>query len=150
VGDFSNVARSLAIGAALSGASFTWAGPPGFGPSALDVDHIAALGGAVIVADKPGEAVDGADCVVTDAWYSMGQETEIEARRRAFEGFTVDRTLLAQAKPSAVFLHCLPAHRGEEATDDVLDGPQSLIWPEAANRMHTARGALWFLLEASA
>jgi ornithine carbamoyltransferase len=148
VGDFSNVARSLALGSALSGGSFACACPPGFGPTDEDLDRIAGLGGLVEVCAKPAEAVAGAQCVSTDAWYSMGQEAQRAERRRAFEGFTVDESLLAEAGPASVFLHCLPAHRGEEATDAVLDGPQSLIWPQAANRMHTARGALLFVLGA--
>ena len=83
--------------------------------------------------------------VSTDAWYSMGQESEKEVRRRAFEGFCVDAALMSHALPTAIFLHCLPAHRGEEATDDVLDGAQSRIFPQAHNRMHTYRGLLAWL-----
>jgi ornithine carbamoyltransferase len=146
VGDFSNVARSLALGAALSGVAVQCACPPGYGPSAEDLDRIRGLGGRVEVHTKAVDAVAGAQAVVTDAWYSMGQEAEKEVRRRAFEGFTVDEALLEAAGPDAVLLHCLPAHRGEEVTDAVVDGPRSLVWPEATNRMHTARGALAFLL----
>ena len=88
----------------------------------------------------------GADVVYTDVWTSMGQEAEAELRRRAFEGFTVDDALLARPAPKASFLHCLPAHRGEEVTAAVVDGPRSLVWRQAENRMHAARGLLaWFL-----
>ncbi|HEX9260673.1 MAG TPA: ornithine carbamoyltransferase [Acidimicrobiales bacterium] len=146
VGDFSNVARSLSIGAAMSGASLVWAGPEGYGPSDADVARVLALGGELDEATTATDAVIGADCVVTDAWYSMGQEGERDQRRAAFRPYRVDGALMAQAKPTAVFLHCLPAHRGEEVTDDVVDGQQSLVWAEAENRMHTARGALLFLL----
>jgi ornithine carbamoyltransferase len=146
VGDFSNVARSLAKGLALSGASMVCACPPGFGPSAADVEAIAVLGGRLGVADRPDEAVVGAAAVVTDAWYSMGQEADAVARKRAFEGYTVTAGVMAAAADGAVFLHCLPAHRGEEVTDEVLDGPASRVFPEAWNRRHTARAALAFCL----
>ena len=89
----------------------------------------------------------GADAVYTDVWASMGQEAEAGARREAFAGFTVDAALMAGADADAVFLHCLPAHRGEEVSGEVLDGPQSRVWPQATNRMHAARGVLAWLLE---
>ena len=95
------------------------------------------------------EAAAGADAVYTDVWASMGQEEEATDRRRAFEGFTVDERLMAAAAPDAVFLHCLPAHRGEEVAAAVVDGPSSRVWEQAANRMHAARGLLRFLLGAA-
>jgi ornithine carbamoyltransferase len=146
IGDFSNVARSLALGVALSGGSFVCACPPGYGPTAADHDRIARLGGRIDEAPSPKAAADGARCVTTDAWYSMGQEEEAQQRRLAMRGYTVDAELLAAAAGDAVFLHCLPAHRGEEATSEVLDGSQSAVWQQAANRMHSARGALLHLL----
>jgi ornithine carbamoyltransferase len=146
IGDFSNVARSLAKALALVGGRFACACPPGYGPTPADVDRLAGLGGALEVFDRPEAAVVGADAVATDAWYSMGQEADAAARTRAFEGFTVTSALLGAAGPGAVFLHCLPAHRGEEVTDEVLDGPSSRAFPEAWNRLHTARAALAFLL----
>jgi ornithine carbamoyltransferase len=85
--------------------------------------------------------------VVTDAWYSMGQEAEKAVRKPIFEPYRVDAALMAAAAPEAVFLHCLPAHRGEEVTDEVLDGPQSRVWPEAVNRLPAARGALEWLVQ---
>jgi ornithine carbamoyltransferase len=146
IGDFANVARSLSVGTALVGARMVVSCPPGYGPSDADVDKVAALGGALTTADRPEDAVALADCVTTDAWYSMGQEAQAESRVRAFEGFTIDTRLMSKAPAQAVFLHCLPAHRGQEVTSDVLDGPQSRIWRQAANRMHAARGLLAFLL----
>ena len=95
--------------------------------------------------DDAVDAADGADAIYTDVWASMGQESEADDRRSAFAGFTVDDALMAAAAPTAVFLHCLPAHRGEEVTAEVLDGPQSRVWPQAANRMPAARGALSWL-----
>lgn len=153
VGDFSNVARSLALGAAMLGASFRVCTPNGFGPLDADLDRIGgvAVGNATIsVHTKPEEAVAGVDVVSTDAWYSMGQEDEKESRRRAFEGFRVDERMMAAAGGSAIFLHCLPAHREEEVTSAVLDSAQSRIWPQAHNRMHTFRGLLaWLVAQGS-
>ena len=94
----------------------------------------------------PVEAVQGADVVYTDVWVSMGDEAETDARRAAFAPYQVDGALFAQASPDAFVLHCLPAHRGEEVSDEVIDGPRSLVWPQAANRMHAMRGLLLFLV----
>jgi ornithine carbamoyltransferase len=107
---------------------------------------MAAAGRPAVVVDDPTAAVTGADVVYTDAWYSMGQEDERRQRQAAFGPWRVDEALLGRAAPHAIFLHCLPAHRGDEATDGVLDGPRSRIWAQARNRMHTARGLLMFLL----
>ncbi len=148
VGDFSNVARSLSLGCALVGVPVRVATPDGYGPSEADRARVAALGGSLTVAATPAEAVAGATAVSTDAWYSMGQEAEAAERRPLFEPYRVDADLMAQAAPEAIFLHCLPAHRGEEVTDEVLDGPQSRVWPQAANRLHAARAALAWLLGA--
>lgn len=147
VGDYSNVARSLSIGALKLGARMRLSCPVGYGPSDAELDFlrtIAAGTDAVSVHDRPIHAVTGADVVSTDAWYSMGQESEKEVRARAFEGFRVDAALMAAA-PSAKFLHCLPAHREQEVTSEVLDSPASLIWPQAHNRLHTFRGLLRWL-----
>lgn len=147
VGDFSNVARSLAIGAAMSGVHLRFAAPSGFGPGEADLERLVLAGAPSVEAgDRPTTLVEGADVVVTDAWYAMGQEAEADRRRRAFEGFTVDDSVLEAAGEGAVLLHCLPAHRGEEVTADAVDGPRSRIWAEAANRMHAARGALSWLV----
>jgi len=142
VGDGNNVVASLAFGAVLAGAELTVATPPGY---ELDPDVVARarnLGGAVEVSHEPHEAVRGADVVYTDVWTSMGQEAETEARRSAFAGYCVDAGLMAAAGPGAVFMHCLPAHRGEEVAAEVIDGPASLVWEQAANRMHSVRSLL--------
>ena len=147
VGDGNNVARSLGIAAGMCGMRFRLATPPGYGLSEPDLARIVAAGTDVVVTHDPAEAVAGADAVYTDVWASMGHEDEADARRRAFDGFTVDDELVARLAPEGVFLHCLPAHRGEEVTDAVLEGPRSRVWPQAANRMHAARGALVWLME---
>jgi ornithine carbamoyltransferase len=147
VGDFSNVARSLSLAAAMTGLGVSVAAPDGYGPTDADRARVEALGGTLHVTDDPVEAVRGADAVSTDAWYSMGQEEEAEVRRRVFAPYRVDDVLMSTAAAHAVFLHCLPAHRGEEVTDDVLDGPASQVWPQAANRLHAARAALAWLGE---
>jgi ornithine carbamoyltransferase len=131
IGEGNNVARSLAEGCALTGAQFVIACPNGHG-----------FDGAI---DDPAEAVEGADIVYTDVWVSMGGE-ESEERRALFEPYQVDEALMARA-PNAWFMHCLPARRGEEVTAPVIDGPRSAVWRQAANRMHTARGAMLWLLE---
>ena len=146
VGDASNVARSLALGAKLVGANFRIAHPDGFGFPAKTSADLAAAGCAILDTRDPRVAVAGADVVWTDAWYSMGQEAEAAARRPLFAPFRVTEDLMAGAAPHAIFLHCLPAHRGDEASDEVLDGPQSRIWPQAHNRLHSSRGLLSFLL----
>ena len=147
VGDANNVARSLALAAGLSGMNFRIASPPGYGFSERDADRIATAGVTIEVADRPEEAVAGADAIYADTWTSMGQEAEAEKRRRDFEGFQVDERGMGLAGVGAIFLHCLPAHRNEEVTDAVLDGPRSRIWVQAANRMHAARGAMAWLMQ---
>jgi ornithine carbamoyltransferase len=146
VGDANNVARSLALAVLMVGGRFRIASPPGHRFSDVDADRIAALG-AIEVCDRPDDAVTGAHVVYTDVWTSMGQESEREARLKAFEGYTIDERLLAGAAADHIVLHCLPAHRGEEVAAEVVDGPRSRIWEQAANRMHAARGLLWWLLE---
>ena len=145
VGDANNVARSLGIGCGLTGVSFRISSPPGYRFDDEQLDRIRSSGADVAVIDDPYEAVAGAQAVYTDAWYSMGQEEEQRIRREAFDRWRVDEAMMAAAGPDAVFLHCLPAHRGDEATDGVLDGQQSRIWPQAHNRMHSARGLLVWL-----
>jgi ornithine carbamoyltransferase len=142
VGDGNNVAASLAFGAALSGVELTVASPPGYELDDDVVDRARNLGGVIELVAEPYEAVRDADAVYTDVWTSMGQEDEAAARRAAFDGYTVDAALLDAAGPQAWFLHCLPAHRGEEVSADVLDGPRSAVWQQAANRMHATRALL--------
>jgi ornithine carbamoyltransferase len=152
VGDFNNVARSLSVGIAQTGMRLRVASPPGYGPTEADVERMVAAGhdGPPLVSDRPAEAVRGADAVHTDVWASMGQEDETDVRRRAFEGFSVDERVMAEAAGHAVFMHCLPAHRGEEVSTAVVDGDQSRVFPQAHNRLHAFRGLLRFLLEGSA
>jgi len=147
VGDGNNVAASLAFGAALSGVELTVASPPGYELDDDVVDRSRNLGGSVEVTNDPFEAVKGADAIYTDVWTSMGQEEEQEARRAAFAGFEVNSELMGAAGDQAKFLHCLPAHRGEEVAADVIDGPASLVWQQAGNRMHAARALLSVLVE---
>ena len=143
VGDANNVCRSLARGALMAGAQVAVACPEGYG---LDAGE---LPGVVSTTDAA-EAVAEADVVYTDVWTSMGQEAEEEARARAFSGFQVDAALMAHASPKAVVLHCLPAHRGQEISAEVVDGPQSLVWQQAANRLPAVRALLLFLLDRAA
>jgi ornithine carbamoyltransferase len=147
VGDGNNVCRSLGLAGALAGLEVRAACPPSYGVPPLHADRLKALGAEVLTTARPAEAVAGADAVYTDVWASMGQEDQAGDRRRAFEGFGVDERLMAAAAPGALFLHCLPAHRGEEVAAAVVDGPASRVWTQAANRMHAARGLLQLLLE---
>jgi ornithine carbamoyltransferase len=142
IGDANNVWRSLALAAAMAGMSTRVASPEGYGPTPVDVQRVHDAGGQLLVTTDPVEAATGADALYTDVWTSMGQETESDVRRRAFAGYTVDEALLARASSDAVVLHCLPAHRGEEVTAEVIDGPQSVVWPQAANRMTAMKGVL--------
>ena len=144
VGDANNVARSLALAISYLGGEMRVVSPPGYGFSPADGERLAVAGVEVVVGDRPAEAAVGADVIYTDTWTSMGQEAERAERLKAFEGFTVDERLLAVA-PAAIFMHCLPAHRGEEVTGAVLDGSRSRIWRQAANRLAAARGVLQWL-----
>lgn len=149
VGDGNNVCRSLALASVMAGMEVRIASPAGHTLPDHDVDRIRAAGGEPVLTDRVAEAVEGVDVVYTDVWTSMGDELESEERRRAFEAFRVDDAAMAAAAGHAIFLHCLPAHRGEEATASVIDGPQSRIWRQAENRMHAVRGLLaWILLQA--
>jgi ornithine carbamoyltransferase len=134
VGDGNNVCRSLMAAAALAGVDMRVATPPGYEPPGGSAGH------------DPAEAVAGADAVYTDVWASMGQEAEAAEREADFAGFAVDDALMALAAPGALFLHCLPAHRGSEVAASVIDGPQSAVWQQAANRLHAQRGLLLWLL----
>ncbi len=137
VGDGNNVCRSLMLGAARAGVEMRVATPAGYEPPA---------DGVSLLTNNPAEAVAGADAVYTDVWASMGQEADAARRRADFAGFTVDDDLMAGTAPGALFLHCLPAHRGEEVAASVIDGPQSAVWQQAANRMHAQRGLVLWLL----
>lgn len=141
VGDANNVCRSLAEACAMLGAELTVASPQGYG---FDADALARLPGMRQVVD-PADAVVGARVVYTDVWVSMAQADEVAARRAAFAAYQVTADLMARAD-DAWFLHCLPAHRGEEVAAEVMDGARSAVWRQAANRMHTARAALAWLV----
>ena len=146
VGDGNNVAASLAFGAALTGLELTVASPPGYELDDEVVDRARNLGGSIDLVGDPHEAVKGADAVYTDVWTSMGDEHEADVRREAFAGWQVDAELMAGAGPDAYFLHCLPAHRGEEVSTEVLEGASSVVWQQAENRMHAARALFQLVL----
>jgi len=146
VGDYNNVARSLSEVAAMLDMHVRLGCPPGFDPDEAELERIDMLGAASVeLLPRPQEAVRGAHAVHTDTWVSMGQESDKDARRRAFEGFTVDNDMMQLADPTAVFMHCLPAYRGFEVTADVIDGPQSVVFQQGHNRLHASRGLLAFL-----
>jgi ornithine carbamoyltransferase len=150
VGDGDNVSHSLIQAAALTGFDLRVATPAGYEPSSEIVAAARAAaedtGGTISLLHDPVEAVTGADAVYADVWTSMGREAERAARLEAFAGYTVDEALMARAADRAIFLHCLPAHRGEEVTDAVIDGPASRVWPQAENRMHTEAALLYGLI----
>jgi ornithine carbamoyltransferase len=153
VGDGNNVCHSLMLMAAKVGMNFVAATPRGYLPKG-EVFRMAAQAasdsGAVIdIVHNPREAVRGADVVYTDVWASMGQEDEIEERREEFRAFQVDASLMRRAKPDALFMHCLPAHRGEEVTDDVMNSPHSVVFDQAENRLHTEKAILHAILRLS-
>ncbi|HZY05830.1 MAG TPA: ornithine carbamoyltransferase [Anaeromyxobacteraceae bacterium] len=143
VGDGNNMANSWLEACAVLGFGLRLACPPGYDP---DPRLLARAGSKARLTRSPREAVAGAAVVNTDVWASMGQEAEVEQRRRAFQGFLVDRALLSAAAPGAIVLHCLPAHRGEEIADEVLEGPQSAVFDQAENRLHAQKALLELLL----
>jgi ornithine carbamoyltransferase len=146
VGDGNNVYHSLALLGAMLGMEVRLAHPAEYGPNVRIVaqarELAAATGGRLAFGDDPTEIVRGADVVYTDAWTSMGQEAQTEARREAFARYRVDDALLDAAGPAAVAMHCLPAHRGEEITSAVMDGPRSIIWDQSENRLHVQKALL--------
>ena len=146
VGDGNNVAHSLALGCALTGARLTIAHPEGHAPSAGVVELAAKLGAAPVLTQDPREGVSSARIVYTDVWASMGQEAEAEERKKKFLPYQVDEELMSLAASEAVFLHCLPAHRGEEVTAGVIDGPRSRVFDQAENRLHAQKALLYLLL----
>lgn len=141
VGDGNNVCSSFIHAAPKLGFKLNIASPALYHPDLMDLARAADLQGQVFTTDDPREAVRGADCVITDTWVSMG-DTDHDERMEALEPYQVDTDLMSLAAKDGVFLHCLPAHRGEEVTDEVIDGPQSLIWDEAENRIHAQKSIL--------
>jgi ornithine carbamoyltransferase len=150
IGDGNNVANSLVLGAALCGINFRMASPAGYALKEnilnLAREYAAASASDIFCTEDPREAVRGADIVYTDVWTSMGQESETERRRQAFAGYQVNVALMASAKEDAVFMHDLPAHRGEEVADDVIDGPQSIVFEQSENKMHMLKALLMDIL----
>jgi ornithine carbamoyltransferase len=145
VGDGNNVAASLAQAAAMLGATIVVASPRGFelpADTLKAVAGVARFGGGVSTVNDPIEAVSSADAVYTDVWASMGQESEAADRSRIFRPFQVNATLMAAAPGTALFMHCLPAHRGDEVTDDVIDSPASVVFDQSENRLHTQKALL--------
>jgi len=142
LGDGNNVCASLMVACAKLGAAFVAATPEGYEPSAEVVEVAREAGGEVELTNDPREAAAGADVLYTDVWTSMGQEEERERRLGDLAGFGIDADLVARANDDAIVLHCLPAHYGEEITEDVLYGPQSAVWDEAENRLHAQKALL--------
>lgn len=146
VGDGNNVAHSLIHACARMGLAIRVATPAGFEPDTDIVERARGWGGTVVVTRDAAEAVTGADAVYTDVWASMGQEAEHAERLKIFADYRVDEALFAKARPDALFLHCLPAHRGEEVTDGVVDHERSVVYDEAENRLHTQKAVLLHLM----
>jgi ornithine carbamoyltransferase len=148
VGDGNNVAHSLALAAPALGIDVRFACPDGYEPDPLIMQEAQSLAtnGALELFRDPKQAVDGADAVYTDSWYSMGQESEAEARAPVFRAYQLNAELLSHAAPGAVAMHCLPAHRNQEITDEVMDGPASVVYDQAENRLHVQKALLLRLL----
>jgi ornithine carbamoyltransferase len=147
VGDGNNMANSWIEAAGILGLDLAVACPAGFEPDAAIYERARATErGRIAIVRDPAEAVAGRHVVSTDVFASMGQEEEAEARRRAFQGYCIDAKLMAKAAPDAIVLHCLPAHRDEEITDEVIEGPQSLVWQQAENRLHAQKALLEALI----
>lgn len=151
VGDGNNVCHSLMLLAAKVGMNFVAITPLGHHPDVKVVkaarEAAASTGAQIELSTDPGEGVSGADAVYTDVWVSMGQEAERETKTKAFVGFQVNADLMRNAEPGAFFMHCLPAHRGEEVTDEVMDSPQSIVFDQAENRLHSQKAIVYTLLE---
>jgi ornithine carbamoyltransferase len=150
VGDGNNVATSLMLTALRLGVNFTLATPPGYEPKKEVLDQGLVLSESsdskLWLTNNPAEAVNGADAVYTDVWTSMGQEKEEDKRLRDFAGFSVNEKLFSLAKPEAVFMHCLPAQRGKEVTDEVMESPRSVVFDQAENRLHVQKALLLMML----
>jgi ornithine carbamoyltransferase len=149
IGDGNNVCHSVLLAGALVGASMVVACPPGYEPDAGVQAAVRNLGGRLEVTTDAREAATGADVLYTDVWVSMGQEAERMRRQEAFSRYQVSERLLGFAKPSALVMHCLPAHRGEEITDQVLDGPHSIVLEQSENRLHAQKAVIFELLGGS-
>jgi ornithine carbamoyltransferase len=146
IGDSNNVAHSLALGCALTGAQLTIAHPEGYAPDPDVMELATQLGAPPTLTQDPDEGVASVQVVYTDVWASMGQEDEAEERKKKFVPYQVNEELMRRAAPDAIFLHCLPAHRGEEVTAGVIDAPQSRVFEQAENRLHAQKALLYLLL----
>jgi ornithine carbamoyltransferase len=149
IGDGNNVCHSLILAGALVGTSMVVACPPGYEPDPGVVARVRALGGRLDITSDAKDAATGADVLYTDVWVSMGQEAEREQRQEAFSRYQLSETLVNFARPSAVVMHCLPAHRGEEIADAVLDGPRSIVLDQSENRLHAQKAVIFDLLGGS-
>ncbi|HBH61782.1 MAG TPA: ornithine carbamoyltransferase [Nitrospiraceae bacterium] len=147
IGDGNNVANSLIEAALLTGMELIVACPHGYEPDRKIHEKALSGGAKVKVITSPEDAVKEADVLYTDTWISMGQEREVERRKKTFKGYQINTDLLSLAKPDAIVMHCLPAHRGEEITDDVIDSPQSVVIDQAENRLHTQKALLEMLIK---
>src|SRR5690606_27211949 len=141
VGDGNNMANSWLNAASRLGFELRLACPEGYHPDPEILER-ARAGARILLTDDPVEAVEGADVVTTDVWASMGQEEEAAVRARAFQGYCIDEALMERAAERSIFLHCLPAHRGEEVTDGVMEGPRSRVFDEAENRLHAQKAIM--------
>jgi ornithine carbamoyltransferase len=150
IGDGNNMCHSLIYGAVKVGMDIAVATPAGYGPKSIIVKsatrEATSAGVSVVLTQDPAAAAQGSDAVYTDTWVSMGQEAEEQERLQAFQGYQVSASLMSKAKPTALFMHCLPAHRGREVAEDVIDGPQSAVWLQAENRLHVQKALLYLLL----
>jgi ornithine carbamoyltransferase len=146
IGDGNNVCNSLILASAIMGMDIIVASPPGYGPKAEILEEARALGGSPRVVEEPTAAAEGADVLVTDTWVSMGDEAEEAERLRVFGRYQINSELMDLAGEEAIALHCLPAHRGQEITDEVMDGPRSRVFDEAENRMHTSKAVMAWLM----
>jgi ornithine carbamoyltransferase len=147
IGDGNNVANSLIEAASLTGINLTIACPKGYEPAKDILEKVKNLPASEItLVNDPEDAISGADAVYTDVWVSMGQEKEAKTRRQKFKKYQINNKILSNAKKNAIVLHCMPAKRGEEITDEVIDGPQSVVFDQAENRLHTQKALLEFLL----
>ena len=146
IGDGNNVCNSLILASAILRMEITVASPPGYGPKAEILEEARSLGGSPRVVEEPEEAAGGADVLVTDTWVSMGDEAEEAERLRVFGRYQINSQLMDLAGEEAIALHCLPAHRGQEITDEVMDGPRSRVFDEAENRMHTSKAVMAWLM----
>jgi ornithine carbamoyltransferase len=146
IGDGNNIANSLIEAASLMGIDLVLACPKGYVPDSKLYERARSEGAKVNILADPEKAVKDADVLYTDVWVSMGQEKELAKKKKAFEGYQVNKELLSLARPDARVMHCLPAHRGEEITDDVIDSPQSAVFDQAENRLHTQKALLEMLI----